>query len=237
MRLVARRAARARPDFGAPVGGTVVGVVGDVRSQGQEANVPPEVYVPFTLETWPWGALVVRTTDVARTTALLRDALHEVDPAIPEARAAATFNGPGAMLDRLEATMATRRLLLTTVGVFAGAALLLAAIGLYAVVAYGVSQRTREVGVRVALGATRGAIARMVVREGTRLAVIGTAIGVCIALAATRLIRGLLFDTPATDVVSYAATAAVLLAVAALACYVPARRASRLSPVEAIRGE
>jgi putative ABC transport system permease protein len=236
-KLVALRAARARADFGQPVRGTVVGVVKDVRSGGREAPVPPEVYVPFTLEVWPWGTLVVRTTDVGGTVPLVRDVLHEVDPAIPESRAAATFNGPGAMLDRLVALIATRRLLLATVAVFAGASLLLAAIGLYAVVAYGVSQRTREVGVRVALGATGGAITRMVLREGTRLAALGTLIGIGIALGVTRLIRGLLFDTPTTDVLSYAMTAALLLAVAVLACYLPARRAARLSPMEAIRGE
>lgn len=236
-RVVALRAARPRPDFGQPVHGTIIGVVRDVRANGQDSDSPPEIYVPYTLETWHWGTVVIRTRDVAGTIPLTREALREVDPAIPEARASGAFNGARAMSDRARGTLESRELMLKTVGIFAVAALLLAAIGLYSVVSYSVSQRTREVGVRVALGATNGTIVRLIVGEGTRLAILGVVIGVVAAFYATKLIRTMLFNTPTTDVATYAITAAILLVTAALACYLPARRAARLSPVEAIRGE
>jgi putative ABC transport system permease protein len=236
-RVVALRAARPRPDFGQPVYGTVVGVVRDMRANGREFPAPPEIYVPFTLETWHWGTIVARTRDVAGTIPQMREAIAKIDPAIPEARAAAAFSGSGPMLDRLVATLAQRKVMLMTVGVFALAALLLAAVGLYSVVSYGVSQRTREVGVRVALGATDGVIVRLIVGEGTRMAIIGLVIGCGAAVVLTRLIRGMLFQMPQVDLPTYFIVAMVLMATAAVACFVPARRASRLSPVEAIRGE
>jgi ABC-type antimicrobial peptide transport system permease subunit len=167
----------------------------------------------------------------------MREAIAKIDPAIPEARAAAAFSGSGPMLDRLVGTLAQRKVMLMTVGVFALAALLLAAVGLYSVVSYGVSQRTREVGVRVALGATDGVIVRLIVGEGTRMAIIGLVIGCGAAVVLTRLIRGMLFQMPQVDLPTYFIVAMVLMATAAVACFVPARRASRLSPVEAIRGE
>jgi predicted permease len=236
-RIVALRAARARPDFGQRVHGVVIGVVKDMHTRGQELPVVPEIYVPFTLETWPWGSVIARTNDVTRTIPLIREALRDIDPTIPEAKASAVFNGAGPMMARLDGTTATRKLMLVAVGVFAVAALFLAAIGLYSVVSYGVSQRTREVGVRVALGATDRLIVRLILGEGTVLALLGVTLGCAAALGLTRLIQSMLFNTPTTDVVTYVLTTVVLVVTAAIACYLPARRAARLSPVEAIRGE
>lgn len=234
-RITALRAARARPEFGQPASGTIVGIVRDVPQPFGGPSAPADLYVPYTLDTWPWGTFYVRTADVAHTIPLVRDAIRDVDPAIPEARASAGFNGVGSMAARISDSFAQRRLVLSAIGAFALSALLLAAIGLYSVMSYGVSQRTREVGVRIALGATRTSILRLVFGEGARLVTLGVVTGCAGALAGTRLIRAMLVGTTTTDVPTYVVTAAALVATALLACYLPARRAAALSPTEAIR--
>ena len=235
-RLTALRAARARPDFGQPITGTIIGVL-KVPGEGPDGPAQAEIYVPYTLETWTWGSVVARTANATAAIPLVREALASVDPAIPEARAAPGPFGVRALSTGISGDLARRRLILVAIGAFAVLALTLAAVGLYSVVSYGVSQRTREVGVRVALGATGGNVVRLIIGEGALLAVLGVLIGIGGAMGATQLIRAMLFRTTTTDVPTYIATASALLVTAVVACYIPARRASRLSPTEAIRGE
>ncbi len=134
-------------------------------------------------------------------------------------------------------SVAQRRFSMLLLGVFALIALFLAAIGLYGVVAYTVSQRTQEIGVRMAIGAQRGDVLRLIVGGGMKLALVGVAAGLASALALARLVSTMLFEVTPFDPPSYAVTAVVLLAVAALACYMPARRAMRVDPLTALRQE
>jgi ABC-type antimicrobial peptide transport system permease subunit len=166
----------------------------------------------------------------------LRDAIVGVDPGLIErgSSGAARFS---IIETRMKSALAPRKLAMWLIGGFAGCALALAAIGMYGMVAYGITQRTRELGVRKALGATDRAIATLVLRESLRLTAVGVVVGCVGAWAATRLIRDQLFDTPAVDPLSYAATIGLLLAVALAATLVPARRAMRLDPTSAMRVE
>jgi putative ABC transport system permease protein len=133
-------------------------------------------------------------------------------------------------------SVAQRRFSMLLLSLFAGVALFLAAVGLYGVVAYGVSQRTREIGLRMAIGAQPWHVLTMVVGGGMKVAAIGVVIGVVASLGLARLIKAMLFDVTPFDAASYAATAGVLLVVAAVACYLPARRAMRVDPTVALQG-
>jgi putative ABC transport system permease protein len=194
--------------------------------------------VPYTQEVWPWITLVVRASNPERVIPALREAVLGVDAAIPVRNGGAgIFGGFKTMNTLVSATMTQRRFALAMVSTFAACALLLAAIGMYGVISYGVAQRTREVGVRMALGATQRGIMRLILSEGLKLALIGAVIGLAGALAGTRLIRAMLFETGATDPVTFIVTPLLLGLIAAVACYLPARRATRLDPTLAIRGE
>jgi ABC-type antimicrobial peptide transport system permease subunit len=225
-----------RANFGQPLPGVVIGVVADVHQIRQDIVPQPEVYVPYTLEPWAWGNIVVRARDARRTIPALRAAILAVDPALIE---------PGAVGDQrftviesqIERALDPRKLSMGLIGAFAACAVLLAAIGMYGVVAYGITQRTRELGVRKALGATDRSIARLLIHESLVLTAIGVVIGCAGAWVATRFIRGQLFDTPAVDPLAYGATIALLSVVALVATYLPARRAMRLDPTIAMRGE
>jgi putative ABC transport system permease protein len=235
-RLTVHRASQVRPDFGKPVLGVVIGVVGDVRQFGKDAEATPELFVPYTLEVWPWTHLVVRVANPERAIPALKRALLEVEPGLPLAGAGG-FGGFRTVTSMLSDTESRRRFAASLLGAFAGVALLLAALGLYGVIAYGVAQRTREMGVRIALGASEKSILRLVIGEGVKLALAGAVVGVACALALGHSIRAMLFGTTAGDPATYVAMAAVLTAAALLASYLPAKRAARLDPTEAIRGE
>jgi putative ABC transport system permease protein len=209
----------------------IVGVVGNVRYEDLEAAPDPTMYVPFAQNPFSTMWLVARTDgDPALLAGAARDAVRELDPALP-----AFSMAPLSSI--VSEAVAQRRFSMLLLGLFALTALFLAAVGLYGVVAYGVSQRTQEIGLRMAMGADRTDVLRLIVGGGMRLAVVGVAAGLAVALLVARVIASMLYELTPFDPVSYAATAVVLLAVAALACFVPARRAMQVDPIVALRQE
>jgi putative ABC transport system permease protein len=219
----------------APVVRTVVGVIGGVRHGGLDNEPRPEIYIPIAQ--LPWATRTM--TLVLRTAG---DPLALVEPA-RRAIWSVDANQPIYDVRTLEqvvrdsSAVFLARLLAGALGVFAAIALLLAALGLYGVISYNVARRTYELGVRAALGAQRGDLLRLVFRHGAALVAAGLAIGFVAALAAGRLISGMLFGVKPTDPLTYAVVTVALVAVAALALLVPALRAARVSPVQALRSD
>jgi len=210
---------------------TVVGVVSHVRTYGAEQASPGQIYMSNAQYPWRWLAVVVHTAgDPAAFAPTLGRVIREVDPDQPVANVT-TIEGA---LDRL---LRQRRFTVTLLAAFASVAIVLAAIGLYGVIAYGVTQRRRELGVRMALGAPARAIGRMVVAEGGRIALIGTVIGSVAALAGGRVLSTLLFEVQPNDPLVFTAVALSLVGVALLACVVPARRAMQVDAAEVLRGD
>jgi putative ABC transport system permease protein len=218
---------------------TVVGVVADVHHRGLDVLPRPEMYRPHTQ--FRYGGkdapAVTALTWVMRTTAeplaatgYARAAIAAVDPGLG-------ISDVATMEQVMADSTSDRRLNMLLFALLGGLALALATVGIYGVVAYSVTQRSHEIGVRMAIGAKPGDVVRMVLGEGGRLAVAGVAAGSVIAIAGARLIRGLLFEVSATDPLTFAGVAAGLLAVALLASYIPARRATRIDPMVALRGE
>ena len=209
---------------------TIVGIVGDTREWGPERPPRPTVYVNALQRPRATATLLIRTDgDPANVTAAARTVLREIAPDVPPRFR--TLQGIVA------ATHGSRNFDLTLVGVFAAAALLLAVAGIYGVTAYGVAQRTREIGVRIALGARAADVLGLILGQGLRMSLVGVGVGIAGALALTRAMQSLLFGVAATDPITFAAVALLLAAVAALACYVPARRATRIDPMVALRDE
>jgi putative ABC transport system permease protein len=207
----------------------IVGVVGSVRYDGLATTPRPMMYAPLAQDGFGTMWVVARTTgDPADLMAEARQVVRSLDPAMP-AYAMKTLE------DVISESIAPRRFPMLLLGLFAAIAMGLAAVGLYGVVAYGVSLRTQEIGIRMAIGAGRGDVLRMIVAGGMRVALIGVILGIGGALVMSRLMRTMLFGVTAVDPASYAGTALMLLAVAALACYIPARRAMRLDPLSALR--
>jgi putative ABC transport system permease protein len=210
---------------------TVVGVVAHVKNYGVDQPSRVETYLPYEQDPINAFTLVVRTTgDPASLSPRMRDAVLAVDPDVP------IFN-ISTMEDLVAQNVAPRRLAVMLIGVFAGLALLLAGIGLYGVMSFTVSQRTHEIGIRMALGAHENDILRLVVRQGMLLAVTGLGIGMVGAFALPKLIGALLFQTSAADPQILAAVPVLLALVALAACYIPARRAMRVDPMVALRYE
>ena len=208
---------------------TIVGVAGDVRTFGLESDAGLVFYGSATQYAgWNPMSLVWRSPVASVDT--VRASLKSIDPNVPIAAIES-------METLFERSMGPRRFNLYLLGAFAAVSLALAAIGLFGVMAYLVSQRTREIGVRLALGATRGEVFRLILTRGLTLAVIGAVGGVGAALWLTRVMQSLLFSVSRTDPVTFAAVPVTLVAVAVLACYIPARRAMRVDPVIALRAE
>lgn len=209
----------------------IVGVVGNVHHEGLDVSPAPTMYVPYAREVFSTMWVLARTNgDAAQLSTAARQCVREIDPTLP-----AYSMGP--LAEAVSESVAQRRFSMLLLAVFAGIAVFLAAVGLYGVVAYSVSQRTQEIGVRMAIGARPGDVLRMVVGGGLKLALIGVAIGIAVTLAVAQVIATMLFVVTPFDPASYALTSLALLAIAALACYVPARRAMRVDPLVALRQE
>ncbi|HYC32148.1 MAG TPA: FtsX-like permease family protein, partial [Gemmatimonadales bacterium] len=236
-RLTVFKSAQGRPDFGEPIRATVVGVVGNVRHFALDTDPVPEVYLPYTITAWSWMSVVARVRgDPSHLVRRAEQAVLALEPDLP-LHGASLANGVYAVSDALSQGLAFRRTLAGLVGAFALPACLLAAVGIFGVIAYLVSQREREIAVRVALGASRGEVLRLVLREGLMLSLAGVGLGILGALAGTRLIQAQLFQVSATDPVSLIGAAAVLVLVGLAATYLPARRAADVDPMRALRSE
>ena len=210
---------------------TIVGVIGNIRHGGLAAEVAPEAFLPTAQDVNGDMAIAVRGDgDAATLTAAIRDAVRAVDPSV-------TVWETRTLDDMLAEDVAPRRLSMLLVQGFALAALALALVGIYGVLSYAVSQRVAEIGVRMALGASPPDILRMTIGDGLRLAIPGIGLGVVAAFAATRLARAVLFNVSPADPLSYVVLSSGVIAVALAACYLPARRASRVDPLTAMRGE
>jgi putative ABC transport system permease protein len=210
----------------------IVGVVGDTKSGLLEAENGAQIYIPHAQEaSWNFMGLVIRTAgDPAAFANTLRREVQAIDKDQPVYNVR-TFD------DIVMNSLGTRRISMQLFTVFACAALLLAAVGIYGVMAYSVTQRTQEIGIRMALGAQKGDVLRMIVRQGMTLIIIGVGVGIVGAFALTKAIASLLFGVTAADPVTFATVALVLAFVALLACYLPARKAARLDPMKALARE
>jgi putative ABC transport system permease protein len=207
---------------------TVIGVVGHVHNAGPATEGEPQLYLPFLQMPQSTMSIVVRGAGGLPPVAAIRSVIHGLDPAMPLAKLTP-------VADFVRGAVARERFDTFVLGAFALTALILATIGLYGVMAYFVSQRTREIGIRMALGGQSWSIRAMVLREGLLIALGGVLAGAALSIAASRFVAGLLFNLTATDPITYASIAVALLGVAALASCAPARRATRIDPVVALR--
>jgi putative ABC transport system permease protein len=215
---------------GANAGGRVVGVARDVHDFGPTVAVRPTVYLAHAQFPMGFMTVSVRSRTGLAPIESLRSIVAALDPDLPIFRVRT-------MEQIASDAVAQPRVYVLLLSLFAATAVLLAAIGIYGVLMHTISQRTREIGIRLALGANRGAVVAMVVRQAAALAIVGLVLGLVMAAAASRTIRSLLFGIEPTDAATYAVVAAGLLGVALLASYIPARRASRIDPVTALRYE
>jgi putative ABC transport system permease protein len=214
----------------------IVGVTGNIKHRGLDARDRPELYVPYRqplFAGWTVRPMYVVVRTAAAPAAAIAAVRHEVarldgDQPLSDVRT---------MDERIDHSLSSRRFSMVLLAAFASLALTLAAIGIYGIVAYSVTERTREIGVRLALGAQRRDVIGMVIGQGMTMAGLGTVIGVTAALLLTRLMSSLLFGISPADPMTFLAIPLLLIAVAFVACYVPARRATRVDPLQALRSE
>src|SRR5262249_28172523 len=212
---------------------TIIGVVGDVKESGPQLDAEPTIYTALLQKHEPWrrwAALVVRSADSASIAPSMKNAVWAVDPQIP-------VNKVSPFSDLLSASLAPRKFNTLLLLVFSATSLLLSVVGIYGVVSSTVAQRTQEIGVRIALGASVRSVSWLVLRQGLLMTLMGLLLGVAGSVAAGRLLDTLLFGVRTTDLATYTATAILLAVVALLATYIPARRASRVDPTTALRYE
>ena len=209
----------------------IIGVVGDVHQIGLDTSPEPTVYWPHPELVMSRMTILVRTSnDPLAMVSAARNELQQIDPELPMAAVAP--------MDQLLADSLSRsRFTMLLLGIFAAVALVLAAVGIYGLIAYSVTQRTQELGIRIALGAQRRDVLRLVLGQGTRLTLLGVTVGVLAGLGFARLLSTLLFGVSATDPLTFACVAALLGLVGLAACYIPARRATRVDPIVALRYE
>jgi len=214
----------------------VVGIAGNIKHRALENADRPELYVPYRQPLFAgWTVrpmyVVARTSaDPASTAAMARHEIARVDRDQP-------ISDVRTMDERIGRSLSSRRFSTVLLALFAGLALTLAAVGIYGIVAYSVTERTHEIGVRVALGAQRRDVMAMVVGQGMTMTIVGAAIGVAASAALARLMSSLLFGVSAVDPATFVAIPLLLIAVALAACYVPARRATRVDPLQSLRAE
>jgi putative ABC transport system permease protein len=209
----------------------VVGVVASVRSTSLAAEGREALYTPFIQNAWLPLTFTVRTkADPASLLSTIRSEVAAMDPDVPVSDVAT-------LASYVDNAMAQTRFMLALIGVFAGLALVLASLGLYGVISYSARQRTREIGVRIAFGASDGDVIALVLKQGLAMAAAGVAAGLITAVALTRIVESLLVGVSPTDPLTFAGVPALLLAIALVATYLPARRATRVDPVEALREE
>jgi putative ABC transport system permease protein len=209
----------------------IVGVVGDLKYSGLDARPEPAYYTPLAQDTWRAAYLVVRATmSPTNLTSAIREQIWTLDKDMPIANVAT--------MERLLAdSVAQPRFRTLLLGIFAALALVLASVGSYGVISYSVTRRTREIGIRMAMGAQAGDVSKLVIREGMLLGLIGVLIGLAGSFALTRLMESLLFEVSTTDRWIFAGVSLLLMSVSVLACWIPARRASRVDPMQALRCE
>lgn len=210
----------------------IVGVVGNVRHLTLESAPRPEMYQPLGQGMWPAVFVAVRTAPANSLTLLpaVQEAVWSVNKSVP-------LGNPRTMNDIIAGSLLQKKFTMQLLAIFAGTALLLAAIGLYGVISYSVAQRTRELGIRIALGAQRSDVLKLVIGQGMTLVVIGVALGLAASIGLTRLMATLLYGVSATDPLTFAALSLALFSVALLACWLPAHRATKADPVSALRSE
>jgi putative ABC transport system permease protein len=210
---------------------TIVGVVKDIRQRGLESEAGPDWYFPYPRRPIRYAYLLLRTSgDRMSLASAVRIQVSAIDKDQPVA-AIKTLN------EVIASTTAPRRFNTLLIAIFAAVALALAAVGIYSVISYSVTQRTQEVGVRMALGARPGDVIRLILKQGLAMTLIGVAAGILGAIAAARVMSGLLYGVTATDPATFVAISLLLAIVATLACYLPARRAARVEPIAALRCE
>ena len=209
----------------------VVGVIGDVKYAGLDQQTRPEMYAPFAQRAWPFMRIVARSnSDPSLVAAAIREAVRAIDPDQP-------VDKMMTMSSVVSASFVGRSFYMQLLGTFAALAFILASVGIYGVVSYSVAQRTREIGIRVALGARRSDVLGLVLKEALRLTALGVGLGLIGAFAATRVLRSLLFEVKPTDPATFIFLSLLLTLVALLASYIPARRATKVDPLVALRYE
>lgn len=218
----------------APIWLTIIGVVGDVHYDALSEEPGADVYASY-LQPYPvfassYMTLVVRASNPTSLVSAIRHQVTAVDPDQP-------IGAVKTMDDYLDSSISSERLSMVLLGIFAGLALVLAVLGIYGVISYSVGQRTREIGVRMALGAQPGDVVRLIVRQGARLALVGAIIGLGFAFGFARMMSGLLYGVSSSDPLTFAIVALVLVAAALMASYLPARSATRIPPTAALRHE
>jgi putative ABC transport system permease protein len=229
-RITVHRSSQARADFGQPITLPIIGVVADHRIFGAENDPPLQVFLPYTLEVWPWMNFDVRAPRTAAVVAQVERAVRGVEPAVN------FLSKPSIGSSGLTGLLTDPRVfVMSLMSAFGVIAMFLAVVGLYGIIAYGVSQRTREFGVRIAVGATPRSIIGMVMRQAGVLIAVGIGGGLVVGFLGARLVRSMLFGTSALDPATLVGVPTILAAAAVAASFAPARRAARVDPIVAIR--
>ncbi len=209
----------------------IVGVAADLHLNGLGADPEPAMYVPYQQHASKTMSVVIRTSvDPAALSSAARRAVLDIDPQLP-------ISNVKTMAQVVSDSLMPQWLSMYLIGAFAGLALLLATVGIYGLTAYSVAQRTHEIGLRMALGARRADVLRMLVRRGLVVALVGVALGLPLAFGVSGVLRGLLYGVKASDPMVFVVVPVLLMLAAALASFVPARRATRVDPIVALRHE